>query len=83
MTGPMRQTRGYSAAPFSRYDLQNAEQRIAEVRSYIQRERSRLRRLQPASAEAMAARRALAALTRTLGHFQDHRNRIEDDLRGH
>jgi len=83
MTGQMRQIRSYSAAPFSQYDLQNAEQRIAEVRSYIQRERSRLRRLQPASAEAIAARRALTALTRTLGHFQDHRDRIEDELKSH
>src|SRR5262249_21891263 len=78
----MRQTRGYSGAPFSQYDLQNAEQRIAEVRGYIQRERSRLRRLQPQSAEAIGVRRILAALKRTLGYFQDHRNRIEDDLKG-
>jgi len=67
---------------FGRYDLQNANERIAEVRRYIERERSKLRDLQPDSTEATDVRRTLTALGRTLDHFQDHRIRIERDLRG-
>jgi len=83
MAEQMRHICAYSTIPFSRYDLQNAEERIAEVRGYLERERSKLRRLQPGSIEATEVRRTMTALKRTLGHFQDHRNRIEDELNSH
>ena len=75
-------TRVYSAGPFSRYDLQNAEERIAELLGYIERDRGKLRRLPPGSPEARDVRRNIAALERTLGHFQGHRDQIEEDLKG-
>jgi len=75
-------TRVYNAVPFSRYDLQNAEERIAELQGYIERERAKLRRLPPGSREATDVRRTITALKRTLGHFQDHRDQIDEDLKG-
>jgi len=69
-------------ASFSRYDLRNAEDRIAEIRGYIAREQSKLNGLQADSTEAASIRQTLSALGRTLDHFQDHRAHIERDLRG-
>jgi len=69
-----------AATSFSRYDLLNAEDRIAELRGYIERERSKLYGLQAESAEATSIQRMLSALGRTLDHFQGHRSRIERDL---
>jgi hypothetical protein len=68
---------------FSRYDLQNAEERIAELQGYIERKKSTLRSLEPGSDEATELRRTMTSLSRTLGHFHDHRRRIEDDLKDH
>ncbi len=67
--------------PFTRYDLRNADERIAQLRTYIERERAKLRRLQADSGDATRVRQVLSALERTLRHFQDYRNRIEDQLK--
>jgi hypothetical protein len=83
MSKQMRHTCADRAVPFSRYDLRNAEERIAEVCACIQREHSKLLRLQLDSAEATDTHQKLTALSRTLEYFQDHRHRIEELLTRH
>jgi hypothetical protein len=80
MAEQMRQFCVPGTIPFTPYDLRNADERIAQVRTYIERERAKLRRLQTGSGEAIGTRGVLSALERTLRHFQDYRNRIEDQL---
>jgi hypothetical protein len=81
MAEQMRQIGVPGTAPFTRFDLQNAEERITQVRNYIERERAKLRRLQVDSGESTGLRQLLLALERTLREFQDYRNRIENALR--
>jgi hypothetical protein len=66
--------------PFSVYDLRNADERIAQVSSYLDRQRARLATLQANSAEADWVAQVLAAMERTLRSFQEHRSRIEAEL---
>jgi predicted nucleic acid-binding Zn-ribbon protein len=81
MSEQMGQVAVSSAMSFTRYDLRNADERIAQVRSCIARERAKLRRLRAGSGEATGVRQVLAALERTLRQFQEYRNRIEHELR--
>jgi hypothetical protein len=80
MTEQIRRIGDSGVMPFTRYDLRNADERIAQVRTYVERERARLRTLQAGSGEATGVRQVLAALERTLLQFQGYRNRIEDEL---
>jgi hypothetical protein len=66
--------------PFSVYDLRNADERIAQVSSYVDRQRERLATLQENSAEADWVAQVLVAMERTLQSFQEHRSRIEAEL---
>jgi hypothetical protein len=66
--------------PFTWYDLRNADERIAQVKMYVERERSRLDSLDSGSPDARWVGQVLAALERTLRQFQEHRSRIENDL---
>ncbi|MGH6929813.1 MAG: hypothetical protein ACREEV_15960 [Dongiaceae bacterium] len=69
------------AMPFTCYDLRNADDRIAQVQMYVERERSRLDSLESGSPDARWVGQVLAALERTLRQFQEHRSRIENDLK--
>jgi hypothetical protein len=66
--------------PYTRYDLRNANERITQVRAYIERERAKLGKLPADSGEAIGSRGVLSALERTLRHFLDYRNWIEEQL---
>jgi transposase len=68
------------AMRFTRYDLRNADERIAEVKEHVDRERTLLNRLQPQSNEANRVRQVVSAMERTLRQFQEHRRRIKDEL---
>jgi hypothetical protein len=67
--------------PFTRYDLRNADERIAQVRTYANRKRTRLSELEPDSPDAHWIEQVLAAMERTLRQFQEHRTRIVDELK--
>lgn len=68
--------------PFTRYDLRNAEERIAEVATIIERQRARLSSLREPSADAVWIEQLLAAMERTLQTFREHKRRIEAELEG-
>jgi hypothetical protein len=67
--------------PFTWYDLRNADERIAQVETHVDRQRAALATLEPDSPDARWVGQALAAMERMLWHFQEHRSRIEDDLK--
>jgi hypothetical protein len=71
MAEQMKQIRGFDIS-CTRYDLRNADERIIEVRAYIDRERAKLCRLQAHSGEAIGIRGVLSALERTLRYFLDY-----------
>jgi hypothetical protein len=73
--------RGTDAMSFTRYDLRNADERIAQVRTYAHRERIRLDQLKQDSPDAEWIEKVLAAMERTLRQFQQHRTRIVDELK--
>ena len=81
MAHQMRQIHDTCTVHFTRYDLRNAEERITQVRRFIERERSKLRKLHTVPAEGADGRQIMSALERMLQYFQDHRSRIEDQLR--
>jgi hypothetical protein len=81
MYDQMRLMRVCCTRPFTRYDLRNADERIAQVRTYIGRERAKLRGLQADSGEATRVRQVQSGLERTLRHFQEYRNQIADQLK--
>jgi Ser/Thr protein kinase RdoA (MazF antagonist) len=66
--------------PYTRYDLRNADDRIAQVKTHVDRERARLDQLEPDSPDARWVGQVLAAMERTLRQFEEHRRRIEDKL---
>ena len=68
--------------PFTRYDLRNADERIAEVAAIVERQRARLSRLREQSADTAWIEQLLAAMERTLQTFREHKRRIEDELKG-
>jgi hypothetical protein len=67
--------------PFTWYDLRNADERIAQVETHVDRQRATLATLEPGSPDARWVGQVLAAMERMLRHFQEHRSRIEDDLK--
>jgi hypothetical protein len=67
--------------PYTPYDLRNADDSISEVNTYADRERARLDKLEPDSPDARWVGQVLVAMERTLRHFEEHRSRIEEDLR--
>ena len=67
--------------PFTRYDLRNADERITQVHTYIERERGKLCRLQADFNEATRVRQGMSGLEGMLRHFQEYRNRIADQLK--
>ena len=71
----------YRAMHFTLYDLRNAEDRIAQVRAYVDRERARLDQLEPDAPDARWVTQVLAAMERTLRQFEEHRSRIEGELK--
>ena len=66
---------------FTRYDLLNAEERIAEMNGFVERNRARLKGLPRDTDEAIWTGRVLASMERMLHQFQEHRSRIEDELK--
>jgi hypothetical protein len=66
--------------PFTRYDLRNADERITEVATIVERQRARLSRLREQSADTAWIEQLLAAMERTLQTFREHKRRIEDEL---
>jgi hypothetical protein len=66
---------------FTLYDLRNVSERITEVTGYIDRQRARLDSVPTNSAEAISIGQILSAMERMLGAFQEHRNRIEVELK--
>jgi hypothetical protein len=67
--------------PFTQYDLRNADERIAEVAKFVDRQRVRLDSLQAHSEGAVWVEQVMTAMERTLRSFQEYRRRIEDELR--
>ena len=65
----------------SKYDLTNAEERIAESAKFVDRQRIVVQTLRDNSRDASAAEQVLASMERTLQAFRDHRIRIEEDLK--
>ena len=61
--------------------LRAAEDRIAQVRAYVDRERARLDQLEPDAPDARWVTQVLAAMERTLRQFEAHRSRIEGELK--
>lgn len=68
--------------PFTWYDLRNAAERIAQVETHVNRQRATLVTLEPGSPDARWVGQVLAAMEGMLRHFQDHRSRIETELKG-
>jgi hypothetical protein len=67
--------------PLTKYDLRNADERIAEVSKHVERQRSMLANLEPDSPDARWVGQVLAAMERTLKAFEEHRSRIADELK--
>ena len=67
--------------PFTWYDLRNAAERIAQVETHVDRQRATLATLEPDSPDARWIGQVLAAMERMLRHFQEHRRRIETELK--
>jgi hypothetical protein len=65
----------------SKYDLTNAEERIAELAKFVDRQRIVVQTLRDNSHDASRAEQVLASMERTLQAFWDHRTRIEEDLK--
>jgi hypothetical protein len=65
----------------SKYDLMNAEQRVAESVKFVGRQRAVVQTLRDNSHDAAGAEQLLASMERTLQTFRDHRSRIKQDLR--
>ena len=65
----------------SKYDLANAEQRIAELAEFVDRQRIVVQTLRDNSHDASGAEQVLASMERTLQVFRDHRTRIKEDLK--
>jgi hypothetical protein len=80
MVQSLEHYRVIAAMPFTRHDLQNADERIAQVREYVNRERGKLSKVRAGSDEATHIRQVLSALERMLRQFLEHRNRIDDEL---
>jgi hypothetical protein len=70
------------ARPFTWYDLRNAAERIAQVETHVDRQRATLATLDPGSPDARWVGQVLAAMERMLRQFQEHRSRIEGELKG-
>jgi transposase len=68
------------ARPFTWYDLRNADERIAQVRTHVDRQRATLAGLEPFSPDARWVGQVLSAMERMLRQFQEHRSRIEGEL---
>jgi hypothetical protein len=81
MAAQTRQTYAPGTIPFARYHLRNADERITQLHTYIERERGKLRWLQGDSGEATRVRQGLSGLEGMLRHFQEYRNRIADQLK--
>jgi hypothetical protein len=65
----------------SKYDLTNAEERIAESAKFVDRQRIVVQALRDNSHDVSAAEQLLASMERTLQAFRDHRTRIGEDLK--
>jgi hypothetical protein len=65
----------------SKYDLTNAEERIAESAKFVDRQRVVVQTLRDNSHDASGAEQLLASMERTLQAFRDHRSRIKEDLK--
>jgi hypothetical protein len=66
---------------FTLYDLRNVNERIAQVAGYIDRQRDRLGSVPANSAEAVSVAEVLTAMERMLKSFEEHRDRIEAELK--
>jgi hypothetical protein len=69
------------ARPFTWYDLRNADERIAQVRTHVDQQRATLANLEPFSPDARWVGQVLSAMERMLRQFQEHRSRIEGELK--
>ena len=65
----------------SKYDLTNAEERIAQSIKFVDRQRVVVQTLRDNSQDASGAEQLLASMERTLQTFRDHRTRIKEDLK--
>jgi hypothetical protein len=65
----------------SKYDLTNAEERIAESVKSVDRQRAVVQTLWDNSHDASGAEQLLASMERTLQNFRDHASRIKEDLK--